>query len=207
MNPRPYRQMVFVVAIALAPTLLAAESAGDDRLRATLRDTMVQLRNAQSDLANLQAAQATAGEEKKALTDKYDALKKQTASERGITDRTLASLSAQLEEQKSAAAKLREALDKEKSENAKLATAGHVSEDQAAKASAENAVLHQQLSDRESRNLALFLLGNEILTRYEEFSLGKALAAKEPFVGKTRTRLENLIQDYQDKLADQRVKP
>ncbi len=67
--------------------------------------------------------------------------------------------------------------------------------------------LQSRLADRETKNLALFLIGNEILNRYEEFSLGEALRAKEPFVGKTRTRLENLVQDYQDQLLNSRVQP
>ena len=36
---------------------------------------------------------------------------------------------------------------------------------------------------------------------------GEALTAREPFVGVTRVKFENLIQDYQDKLADQKIKP
>jgi hypothetical protein len=66
--------------------------------------------------------------------------------------------------------------------------------------------LQRKLADRESKNLALFKLANEILKRYQRFGLGDALAAKEPFTGVARVKLENLVQDYQDKLADQRVK-
>jgi hypothetical protein len=186
----------------------AAEAAGaaDDRMRAALRDTMLQLRNAQTELAGLQATQAASADEKKSLSDKYDALKKQTASERALTDRTIAGLTAQLEEQKTLAARLRETLEKEKAEGEKSATAARGGEEQVIKLTNENVVLQRQVADRESKNLALFLIGNEILSRYEEFSLGNALSAKEPFVGKMRARLENLVQDYQDRLADQRAK-
>ena len=52
----------------------------------------------------------------------------------------------------------------------------------------------------------MFRTANEILTRYERFGLGEALAAKEPFVGVTRVKLENLIQEYEDKLVDERIK-
>jgi hypothetical protein len=50
-------------------------------------------------------------------------------------------------------------------------------------------------------------LSNEILTRYEKFSLGEALAAREPFIGLTRVKLENLTQDYSDKISKQQAKP
>jgi hypothetical protein len=71
----------------------------------------------------------------------------------------------------------------------------------------ESIVLKRKLDDRDRKNFELFKLGNEILKRYEKFGLGDALAAREPFTGITRVKLQNLVQDYQDKLADQRVKP
>jgi hypothetical protein len=45
------------------------------------------------------------------------------------------------------------------------------------------------------------------LDRYEKFGLGDALTAREPFVGLTKVKFQNLVQDYQDKLSDQKVKP
>ena len=63
------------------------------------------------------------------------------------------------------------------------------------------------IDDREAKNLALYNLGNEILTRYEKYGLGEALAAKEPFTGVTRVKLQELVQDYRDKISDQRVTP
>jgi len=37
--------------------------------------------------------------------------------------------------------------------------------------------------------------------------LGEAIGAKEPFVGTTRVKLETYVQDFQDKLTDQKIKP
>ena len=84
---------------------------------------------------------------------------------------------------------------------------GVAKETERAKLAAEILVLKRKIDDREMKNLALFKLGNEILTRYQKFTLGEALAAREPFVGSTRAKLETLVQDYQDKLLDQRAKP
>lgn len=196
-------------SVLLAGALGAAEPANDgaDRLRVALRDTMLQLRTAQSELAGLQAAQAGFADEKKALTDKYEALKKQIVADRAGTDKTVAGLSAQVADQKTVIGRLNEALEKAKAEGEKTAQAARAAEAQATKLTNENIVLERRAADREAKNLALFLIGNEILTRYEEFSLGNALRAKEPFVGLTRTKLENLVQDYQDKLLDQRARP
>jgi hypothetical protein len=67
------------------------------------------------------------------------------------------------------------------------------------------ALLQRTVDDRELKNIALFKLGNEILTRYEKFGLGDAIGAKEPFVGISRVKLQFLVQDYKDKLLDQTV--
>jgi hypothetical protein len=61
------------------------------------------------------------------------------------------------------------------------------------------------VADRETKNLELFKTGNEILDRYEKFSLGDALGAKEPFIGITRVKLQEFVQDYKDKLTAQKV--
>ena len=63
------------------------------------------------------------------------------------------------------------------------------------------------MDDLETKNTNLFQIGSEILTRYEKFGLGEALAAKEPFVGTTRVKLENQVQGYEDKLLNQKSTP
>jgi chromosome segregation ATPase len=197
-----------LTSVLLAGVLRAAEPATEaDRMRAALRDTLLQLRTAQSDLAGLQVAQAAAADEKKALADKYDALKKQIVIDRTAADKNNTALNAQLAEQKAAVARLNAALEKSKAEGEKTAESAQAAEAQVARLKSEAIVQSRRVADLQAKNLALYLTGNEILTRYEEFSFGNALKAKEPFVGLTRTKLENLVQDYQDKLLDQRARP
>jgi len=192
-----------------AAGLAAAETVNDGNaaLRAALRDMKQQLNLAQSDLAALQATQGAVTEENKALTAKYEALKKQIATDRSAADKSAAALSAQVADQKDVIARLTVALEKAKAEGEKAAQAAQAAEAQGAKLTTEGIALERRIADREAKNLALFLVANEILTRYEEFSLGNAIRSKEPFVGLTRTKLENLVQDYQDKILEQRVRP
>jgi len=187
----------------------AAEPAGDSSasLRAALRDTTQQLRSVQADLATAQSAQATLSAEKKALAEQYEALKKQIVADRTAAEKTTGQLSAQNTEQKAVLARLNEQLAQARAEGEKNAQAARTAEAQVAQLTAENIAQERRLADREAKNLKLFTLGNEILSRYEAFSLGNAIRAKEPFVGTTRTKLENLVQDYQDRLLDQKVKP
>lgn len=199
-----------VGSLLIASTLFSAEPVANDgsaALRAALRDKTLELRTVQSDLATLQGSQGALAEENKALAAKYETLKKQIAADRAGADKAAALLNAQVAEQKQTLARLNEALEKAKAEGEKTAQAARLAEAQGAKLNTQNIALERRAADREAKNLALFLVANEILTRYEEFSLGNAIRAKEPFVGLTRTKLENLVQDYQDKIQEQRVRP
>ena len=70
----------------------------------------------------------------------------------------------------------------------------------------QNIMLHRLVDDRETKNLQLYSTATEILDRYEKFSLGDALAAKEPFAGLARVKLQEQVQDYKDKLVDEKVR-
>jgi chromosome segregation ATPase len=195
--------------ILSAGSLRAAADSGNpegDRMRAALRESTQQLRSVQTELTSLQATQATLADEKKLLTEKYETLKKQAVIDRAATDKTLAELQTEVTAQKAQLARVNDALEKSKTEGASSAQAHLAAETQNVRLRSEYYALQRRLTELESKNLALFLIGNEILTRYEDFSLGNALSAKEPFVGTTRAKLENLVQSYQDKLLDQRAK-
>jgi chromosome segregation ATPase len=202
------------LALCLLLTALSAGPLGaadpapssEDRLREALRDSMLQLRSAQADLASLQAAQASLADEKKALADKFETLKKQVVAERAVTDKSAAAIAAQLEAQKATSAHLKEALDKAKAEGDKSSDAAKALDTANTRLKNEKIFLERKVADLQTKNLALFMTGNEILSRYAEFGLGTAISAKEPFVSLTRTKLENQVQDYQDQLLDQRAK-
>ncbi len=186
----------------------------ESRLRQALRQNAQQLQDAQGQLAAAQAAQAQSDQDKAALQSKLDAanaqvaaLSKQDADDKAAAasaasdlNAKIADLSAQLDKYKAAV----EAWQKDDKDNAQLAA---LKEHARAQLAAQSLVLQRLLDERERENLALYKLGTEILTRYQNFGLGDALAAKEPFIGTSRVKLQTLIQDYHDKLLDSVVTP
>jgi septal ring factor EnvC (AmiA/AmiB activator) len=209
---------LFVLSLFLSPVLLRAESAGvspaEAKLRDNLRNTMLQLRTAQTETANLQAAQAELEKEKtdlKAqladLNGKFDAFRKEKLAEKEAADKALTDSKAKIAGQETELARLNEAIEKWKKGYAEVLAVAKGKEAERAKLAGELILLQRRVDDREIKNIALFKVGNEILNRYENFGLGDALAAKEPFVGSTRVKMEKLVQDYKDKLLDQKIKP
>lgn len=178
-------------------------AADDARLRETLRSLTLRLRSAETERNNLLTEKAQFEQEKKALTEKINALTKQAAADK----ETIATLTTKSGDQEKQLGETKEALDKWKAGYDQIAAAGKKSEAERAQLADESIILKRTVTDRETKNAELFKLGNEILRRYEKFGLGEALSAREPFTGITRVKLENLVQDYQDKLADAKVKP
>jgi chromosome segregation ATPase len=200
----------FVALLVLLAFGAPRAAAGDDataRLRETLRSTMLQLRDAQNQIATLQGAQADSDPKNKDLTDQLALLKKHSTDDKAVADAAVAGLTAKVADQGAEIAKLKDVLGKWQADDHQAHDDAGVAEAERAKLAEDKLVLQRRVDYLETKNTELFQLGNEILGRYEDFSLGNALSAKEPFIGVTRVKLENLVQDYQDKLLDQRAAP
>jgi hypothetical protein len=204
------RALTYLTAFCLLITPLCAADAptpAEAKLRESLRATMLQLRTAESERAALQAAQTEMEEKSKALAEQVAKMEKQIAEEKELAEMTGAELKAKVDERDREIGDLRLSLDKWKVAHQKVTDIANAKEAQRAKAAMEVIVLNRKVAEQQVKNAAMFKLGNEILTRYEKFGLGDALTSREPFVGITRVKFQNLIQDYGDKLADEKIKP
>ena len=182
------------------------------KLREQLRGVMLQLRTAQTDAANAQAAQAAADKKAADLTTKIADFEKRNATfikqnnaDKAASEESIAKLNNKLAEREKRIVEYTEALEKWKVGYQKSAEIARTKESERAKLAAEVIINKRTIADRESKNIALFNTSIEILDRYENYALGKALGAREPFVGTTRVKVENLVQGYKDKILDNRI--
>jgi hypothetical protein len=172
-----------------------------------LRSTLLRLRDAENAKATLEAAQAESGQKNKDLTAQVEALTKRIAADKDAADKKIAELSAKASDQDAQLTQLKESLDKWKAAQKQAADVAASKEAERAKLAAKAILLERRVADQQVKNAELFRLGSEILTRYEKFGLGTALSAREPFTGITRVKLQSLVQDYSDKLTDQKIRP
>jgi uncharacterized coiled-coil protein SlyX len=215
MTSKPARFFVALILVGSLFNVLRADDAApsaESRLRDALRGTMGQLRDAQNQLVTVQAAKDQADKDNAdlkakvdALTAQLEALTKQSADDKAASDKSIADLNAQVADQAGQLARLNQNLTNWKTAYDQATQLAAVKEEARAKLAVEAALLQRTVDDREEKNLQLYKTGNEILTRYEKFGLGDALGAKEPFVGLSRVKLENLVQDYKNKLLNQTV--
>ena len=207
--------LLSVLLIVLMSNALRADDATttsatmESRLRAALQDSAQQLQDAQTQLAAAQAAQTQSDKDKADLQVKLDAataqvaqVQQQDAADKADAAAAATDFNAKIGDLNKQLVTYKSTLDawmKDDKANAELAAQKEAARAQLA---AQNIGLLRTVDDRETENIALYNLGNDILTRYQNFGLGDALAAKEPFIGTSRVKLQTLVQDYRDKLVD-----
>jgi chromosome segregation ATPase len=206
---------IALLLLLAAPALHAAEPAdAEQRLREALKNTMLQLRAAQTERATLQANHLVDEAKIKELSTEIETLNKKiakltqdAADEQTAANQTIEALKAKEAQHEKQIAQLKESLEKWKSGYNEVVNIAKEREALRAKAASKAIVAERRLAERERQNLELYTTGREILDRLENFGLGTALTAREPFVGVTKVKLQNLVQDYGDKLQDNKYNP
>ena len=176
------------------------------RMREALRNTMIQLRTAQNDNVVLQTAKGELESKNKGLDAQVKLLTKNIADDKDAAEKTITNLNTKLAGQAEEIAKLKENLAQTQAKLNDTDALAKSKEAERARLAADVIVLNRTVADQKTKNAEMYKLGKEILLRYEKFGLGDVIGAKEPFVGTQRVKLETYVQDFQDKLTDQKVK-
>jgi len=207
MIPKSFSVIVAVLLFSVIPGR-AAEKADPalQKMREMVRNSMIQLRDANAKLATAQAAQADAEDKVKELQGKLEDLTKKSATERKTANETIDDLRTKLANSELINNHLTESLIKWKQGYAKLADYAKATEGKRAEFASKCVLLERRIADQQVRNAEMYRLANEVLDRYAQFGLGTAISAREPFVGITKVKFQNLVQDYQNKLTDQTIR-
>lgn len=202
----------FIAAILLSLPLAAQEdpAAIEAKLRESLRGTMLQLRTVEAERARLDAEltalKAQSERQIKDLTAKLEESLKVADEDKAIAGKKIGELEQKLEAEQARTAAFAASLEKWKASYHQIVDIARAKDAERLRLLDKSLRLEHTVADRERRNLELYKTGQEILERYEGFAFGKALAAREPFTGLAKVRLEEQVQDYKDKLTDGKVK-
>jgi chromosome segregation ATPase len=202
---------IAIIVVLLLTASFSAEAAekvdpAAQKMREMVRNTMIQLRDANAKLAAAQSAQAEAEDKVKELQGQLEELIKESASERKTANETIDDLRTKLANSELMGNHLTESLTKWKQGYAKLADYAKATEGKRAEYASKCILLERRIADQQIRNAEMYRLANEVLDRYAQFGLGTAISAREPFVGITKVKFQNLVQDYQNKLTDQTIR-
>lgn len=187
------RDLIFAAGSVLVMGIAAAgvtPAFADETTEARLREA----------LKNANARVQTLEEENAALRVKTPPQAPPAQPKKASDSKAIAGLRGRLSEADAAIQKWKAAYDE-------AAAALRQKDAEIKKAVTETGAIKERSASCEAKNAKLFEVAKEILDRYEHIGFGDALSAKEPFVGTKRVEMQNLAQDYQDKLLDNKVTP
>src|SRR5215471_4581767 len=194
----------FLAVAVLAPARARGESPTEARLRDALRTVTAQLRALEDERTRWQATDAAQKKEieslKADLAEQDHKLRARSASselKRQLAEETEANhkLNERLTQCQTAARETEEANRSKEAER----------EQRAAQQAAQVNLAVNRANACEQKNSQLYALSHELLERCEKLGFGEALL--EPFTGLRRVKLENLYQEFEDKLVEQKVQP
>jgi hypothetical protein len=172
---------------ALAMTFITASYAAPEadpslKLKEALRSTMLQLRKAQTDNANLQTAQFVAEAKQKELEAKIaeltkngESLIKKSNADKAASEESISKLNNRLADRDQRIVQFNEALEKWKAGYQQAAEVARDKEIERAKLASQVVDLKNTVADREAKNISLFNTSMEILNRYENASSAKSV--------------------------------
>ncbi len=199
--------LLFTLLIGVAAAQQPQTDPALQKMRESLKNTMLQLRTEQTEKAALQAEKAELEAKVKELTATVASQGQALEDNKKKADKSIADLTAKSDTQQKQIAQINEALAKWQAGYKKAEAVAQDLESKRSRLADEVIKLDRKVQDRETKNIELYKLGKEILTRYENFGLGSALLAREPFTGIAKVKFETFVQDYSDKLTDQKIKP
>ncbi len=181
------------------------------------------IRNLQASQAQLKAENAKLLADKTAADDARTALEKQIAANRdrvqaqsrrqlGEKESTIARLERELaqarKEAADAGARLKDADGQRQADSLRTQQAlARIKEQEAllAQGATESRDLAGRLTACRGNNIALSGITSDLLTAIDRGGYGDALVRTDPFSGYKRVRVETLLQEYRDKVDDQRT--
>ncbi len=205
----PISRSILMACGALSVVVLAGLSAraedtdSTERLKAALRKVTSELRAEQDQNAALSVKQAHDAQAVSDLTAQVDALRKKN----DVLQKQSDTAAAEAQSNASQLAQTQSALDQWKDAYQKAAETARARDAAAKSFEVQSNGLSRRVDLCEGKNAELYATGKEILDKLDSDDFAASLVRHEPFTGIARVKLDNIVQDYQDKLRDQRLPP
>lgn len=196
-----------LLGCALPAIVHAADDDAVARAKEMLRRTQEALHQAQAENAELLRAKTDAEQKLQAATKQIDAVQSGSKAAQGA-------LNAKLISAQSVQTDLQNRLN---DANARLTATSAKLSGTASELAARNGELAQvkQMLEQsknanascEDKNLKLYSYAETVLGLYKNKGVWAALSQKEPVLGLKEVDVENVVQEYQQKFASQKIKP
>jgi septal ring factor EnvC (AmiA/AmiB activator) len=203
MTPHRMKRTFLVVALALValfPITQAHAQSETDKLRDAVRSLTAQTRSLEDQRAAMQSQLAASDKEKEKLRHDLDASKDEVKKLEKEQREAVEQFNQRLTEHEETLAKWKTAYEE-------AATVARSKDAERAKFETQANAFKASTHACQEKNVELVKVGRELLHRYEGATIGTALVTSEPLTGIGRTEIQNLLQDYGDKILDQKDTP
>jgi len=182
----------------------AAQESTEDRMRDALRQSVTEMRAAQDQAAQAQAELQKAQADKAALQAQLDAANAKLAAAPAIKPSDLEALKAQVLSAQQAGTQLQQMNAKLQAGLESASAAAQAKDEQSRKAAAALKAAQSTLDVCKATNAKLIDVSEDVLHLYESQSFRSILLRSyEPVLGLAKVKLENIVQQYDDRIQDQ----
>lgn len=182
------------------PVAAEEEGAVEAQLREALRNTMLQLREAQAKTAEMEGTAVQAEMAAAKAKKETAAVQAQLVDERNTAANQTAELRAAMTQIEDKAIALGAQVAKWEKDYRTLTERTRKSEHELAKARGRIIVLERAVAEQQVRLAEMKTLADEILDRYAAHSFGRTMLAREPFISVNRASLQTIMQDLETRL-------
>lgn len=194
------RPLAAAIVVMLASAAAQAQNQSmEERLRAQLRITTTQLQQAQNELAAFKggaAAPSTPADIEKVKKD----LSNSQAAERKAREQ----LSGVKQQNQAALDKVHAQIAQYRGAYDELLKLARASEAERQRLALDTSTQARAVSQCEAKNAQLYAVGQEILQAYESVDMATVMSARQPFAAQSRVKLDQIAQQYGDKLYEGR---
>lgn len=199
------RRLLLILGMLLVAGRAEAQDSEADHLRDALRHVTVDLRASQDQNATLQAQLDDATRQKTILQQQVDALNAKLAATQAPAARPAGpspdQLRAAASQSAAQAASLRSALAKWQSAYQQAAEIARAKDAESRTLAGTSKATASQLASCKDANTRLIGVANDILHLYRTQDFHQILVwSYEPLIGFDQVKLQNIVQDYEDKI-------
>lgn len=185
----------FLLLLSAGPAA-AQQPSETDRLRDALRAAIAQTRALEDQRTALAARVTEADRKTQTLQTQLDAAKAEAKDADKAQRQAVTDFNARLEERNAA-------LEKWKDAYGEAATVARTKDSERAKFEIEANQLKETVKDLKGRNDRLLKASRELLERYRAVHFTDKLLAREPVTGIKRVEVQNVLQDFGDRISNE----
>ncbi len=200
--------LLALALIAVPCAALHADDTPEDRLRAALRQSVTEMRAAQDQAAQAQAQLAQAQSDLAATKTQLDAANAKLAGKSDVKPEQLQALQASLQSAQAQNTALQQGLSRYQGAVQQAQSLAREKDAQSRQAEAGLAANTRALETCKATNAKLIDVSEKVLHLYQDRGFLWVLRKSyEPIIGASKVDLENIVQDYDDKIRDQEYIP